>query len=410
MNYTSLDKIYYKDNAAYEGEYKNRKESIFSVSLGIDVKGWEAFFVNIPQFIMQTERIYKKFVCLENLCEALPKVAYNSYEMNCLIDEIMITNEIEGVRSTRKEIKRALDDDIVDSKKKRFEGLVKKYSLLLESPHNEVDISLDNSKDIRSLYDDIVLDEIESVNLPDGELFRKDIAEVISATQQVKHVGVFPESKIIQYVDNTMNILKRDDIPSLFKIALVHYMIGYIHPFYDGNGRLSRFISSWLLKKEFNTLVALRLAYSIKNNKNSYYKAFDICNDEKNRGDLTWFILYFQDVIEKSIDSLIKKLDDGKEILQVYSKALNEKYGSEDRKEFKKTADVLWYLLQNTLFSKEKFGKKELAVLLETNVDTAHRYVESLVADGAPVKIYKEGRKFVYELEETKLMEFLKKQ
>ena len=62
---------------------------------------------------------------------------------------------------------------------------------------------------------------------------------------------------------------------------------------YDGNGRLSRFISSYLLKREFNTLVALRLSYTIKNTKNEYYKAFDLCNNKKNMGELTFFSITF---------------------------------------------------------------------------------------------------------------------
>ena len=75
---------------------------------------------------------------------------------------------------------------------------------------------------------------------------------------------------------------------------------------------MSRFISSYLLKREFNTLVALRLSYTIKNTKNEYYKAFDLCNNKKNMGELTFFLNYFCDVIDESIDSLTENMESGK--------------------------------------------------------------------------------------------------
>jgi len=153
--------------------------------------------------------------------------------------------------------------------------------------------------------------------------------------------------------------------------------------------------------------VALRLSYTIKNQKNEYYKAFDITNDPLNKGDLTHFIMYFSNVVEQSLDSLLEKLSIGKETLELYSSALEEKYLTADLKERRKTAYVLWYLIQNDLFSNEPFDKKQLAFHLQTGVETAHRYIESLIEAGAPITIEKEGRKYVYILDRVKLMDFL---
>lgn len=286
--------------------------------------------------------------------------------------------------------------------------MVWKYVLLLDDSTHSYMISLKNSRDIRTLYDEIVLDEIEPANHPDGEIFRKDLAEVISGTQQVKHTGVYPESNIIQQIDKTLALFNRDDIPVFCKIAILHYMIGYIHPFYDGNGRLSRFISSYLLKQEFNTLIALRLSYMIKNNKSDYYKAFDIANDPHNMGDLTPFILYFSEVIERAEDSLIERLREGKEILQMYIELLEAKYCDLDPAARKKTLDVLWYLVQNQLFSNERMDRKTLADLLKTSTVTVHNYVDALIHSGAPIREYKDGKKYVYELDMNALLEYLK--
>lgn len=405
MSYELLSKLYYKDKATFEAEYKRRKEGGYAVSLGLDIHDNEAFFVLIPEFINITTRIYKKFSQLSVLCTEVPGVAYKSYEKNCLIDEIILSNDIEGIRSTRKEVIDVLDDDKQDSKKKRFEGMIRKYALLLDNQPYMA--PLNSSRDVRDLYDEIVLDEIEECYLPDGDIFRKDLAQVISGTQQVKHAGLMPESKIIRYIDTTLMLMKNDEIPMLCRIALLHYMIGYVHPFYDGNGRISRFISSNLLKEEFNSLVALRLSYTIKESKKEYYKAFDTVNDTHNMGDLTPFILYFTDVIEKSIDSLLERLTDGKEKLDFYDKLLKAKYGKLDVKIQKKTASVLWLLIQSELFASEPFDKKMLGAILEVNAETANNYVEALAEAGAPVTIEKQSRKFVYKLNLKELTGFL---
>ena len=407
MSYELLSKLYYKDKATFEAEYKRRKEGGYAVSLGLDIHDNEAFFVLIPEFINITTRIYKKFSRLSVLSMDVPQVAYKAYEMKCLIDEIILSNDIEGIHSTRKEVLDVLYDEKQNSRTKRFEGMILKYALLLAD--KPCIAPPGSSKDMRALYDEIVLDEIKESDLPDGAIFRKDAASVVSATQQVKHVGLMPEEKIIHYIDKTLMLLKDDDIPMICRIALLHYMVGYVHPFYDGNGRLSRFISSSLLKEEFNSLVALRLSYTIKENQKDYYKAFDNANDPHNMGDLTPFILYFADVIEKSMDSLLERLTDGKEKLAYYNELIYQKYDGLDARVQKKTADVLWLLVQNELFAVEPFSRKTLAKELRVNAETASSYVEGLVASGVPVEILKDGRKDVYKLDLMRLAEFLEK-
>lgn len=236
MNYEYLNKLYYKDKHLFEKEYEYRKNSPYSVSLDLEINGGEAFYVNLPDFMTQIPTLYKKYAELNKLCIELPRVAYESYERKCLIDEIILSNDIEGIRSTRKEIINVLESESKPAKTKRFNGMVRKYVRLLDNPEILYVVDLKNSKDVRNLYNDIVLDEIDKSNRPDGEIFRKDIAEIVSGTQQVKHIGVHPESKIINYMNKSLSIFDKDNIPALYKIAILHYMIGYIHPFYDGNG------------------------------------------------------------------------------------------------------------------------------------------------------------------------------
>lgn len=408
MSYELLSKLYYKNKTLFNEEYERRKNGIYSVSLGVSIHGAEGFYVNLPDFLIEMTNIYKKSAELEKLCAKLPTAAYDSYARKCLVDEIILSNDMEGIRSTRKEILSVLNEDRQKPRKKRFQGMVHKYVMLLAEDTGLHGFSLHTPEDVRQLYDEFVLDEIAEADHPDGKLFRKEIAQVISGTQQVKHTGLFPEAEIISSMEKTLAIFERPEIPALYKIAIFHYMIGYIHPFYDGNGRLSRFISSYLLKQEFNTLVALRLSYSIKDRKNDYYKAFDTVNAPHNKGDMTPFLIYFSDVMTRSLESLLERLRTGKEMLETYEMLLDMYYKQKAPNEKKKTQDVMWYLIQNELFSVDPMDKKDLAGLLKTNPQTAHHYVEKLIADNAPITVEKEGRKFVYLLDLDKTIDYLR--
>ena len=125
----------------------------------------------------------------------MPGKAIQSYRESNLIDEIVITNEIEGVRSTRREIGDVLERLEENDKRGRFHGLVQKYQML----SREEDIAICTCADVRSIYDDLVLDEVARDNpdhVPDGTLFRKGPVSVCDATGIPIHKGMEPESKI----------------------------------------------------------------------------------------------------------------------------------------------------------------------------------------------------------------------
>ena len=126
----------------------------------------------------------------------------------------------------------------------------------------------------------------DPLNLPDGIFFRK-ICFRLQSTYERIHRGISGETEIIACMEKALFILHNKSIPPLIRISVFHYLFGYIHPFYDGNGRTNRFISSYLLSKELEPLISYHLAKTIKQNISKYYKSFDYTNDTDNRGDLT---------------------------------------------------------------------------------------------------------------------------
>lgn len=67
---------------------------------------------------------------IDQVMGMLPRRAISQHMDRCLIDEIVLTNGIEGVHSTRREIDDALEMLAEKDKTGRFLGIVEKYHAL----------------------------------------------------------------------------------------------------------------------------------------------------------------------------------------------------------------------------------------------------------------------------------------
>lgn len=402
MEYISLSKLFYSEPQNYKSIYNDRFNNSHTVHLDFDIKGKEAFFLLEPTIYNKIIDIYKIDKSILNLRRALPGKAVEQYTQRCLIDEIILTNDIEGVYSSRKEINSVLIELKNKSRKRRFNGLIKKYLMLQE----EAETPLKTCKDIRELYNELVYSEIaedDPDNLPDGEIFRKDSASVVTATQKEIHTGVNPESKIKSYMEKSLNILYNDSLPLIVRVAIFHYLFGYIHPFYDGNGRTSRYISSYLLSKEFDPLIAYRLSYSIKENIKKYYDAFKICNDPHNIGDLTPFIYMFVDIVYESMNSLLEALKKRYQYLSKYRYLITDlPYGTNE-----KYFPLYFLLLQASLFSDSGISTPELIDVLKISRGTVNNQIKELASYDLIEKKC-EGNTHYYKLNLTRVDEMCK--
>ena len=376
MSYVLLSHLYYKDKNAYKALYEQRISAESTRVLPIKIGNHKAFYCLCPEIhniSMQIMLLDKNISKIQN---ELPNAALIQFANRCLVDEIKLTNDIEGVYSTRKELVSVLNEVGNKAKKKRFYGLLNKYKMLI----SDNEFPLNTSTDIRDIYNDLVLKEVSedcADNIPDGEIFRKYMAEVTTPTQKVIHKGAYPETKIIQLMEQALNILNQKEIPILERISIFHYLFGYIHPFYDGNGRTSRFISSYLLSKEFEFLIGFRLSYTIKAHIKEYYDAFKECNDEKNLGDITPFIIMFLNIILESFQNLYDALEKRNNLLLKFSDVIDSSLEMSD--DLKAFANIL---IQVSLFSNEGITKKQLGLELDISESTVNKRLANLRKTG----------------------------
>ena len=401
MPYKELMKLYYGDEEEYKKIYMQRLSSENAIHLDFDVSGYQAFFLQCEDVINLSLSIYKldKEICI--LQNILPKVALKQYSRRCLIDEIVITNDIEGVYSSRKEIGTALnvleEQSTRKGKKSVFLGLVNKYHKLL----SQEKVSLKTCQDIRNIYDEIVLDEVVSEdkhNAPDGQIFRKDMTEVYSASGKSIHKGKYPESEIITYMEKALKFLNDDEIQPLYRICLFHYMIEFIHPFYDGNGRLGRFILSYCIAENLERILAYRISETIKENIKKYYDAFKTCNDSRNLGDLTPFLIMMLGMIKASMEELRDSLKEKLFRWKRYSSVIL-KLEQHQNKDIAQLYDVL---IQASLFSEQGISTQELLAFFNTNYSTIGKRLSVVKSQDFLISEKHENRKY-YSIDLKKL-------
>ena len=91
----------------------------------------------------------------------------------------------------------------------------------------------------------------------------------------------------------------------LVRASIAHLYFESIHPFEDGNGRISRIIAEKALSQSVGRPVLLSLSKTIEKNKKAYY---DALQNGQRSNELTDWVVYFSDVILNSQDDFLATL------------------------------------------------------------------------------------------------------
>ena len=230
---------------------------------------------------MLTQKVLLAERQVSAMWRSIPGVMRWNYIYHAISEELLATNEMEGVRSTRKETEAA----VAAARQARTEGDMEKARF----------------GEFAKLY-------LNLTNRPDGELFRKGDVEVQGPHGTVIHSGVSSEARISALLAQMMDLARSDTIPFLQRAIASHFLFEYIHPFYDGNGRTGRYLLALYLSNDLTLPTVLSLSRTIAENKNEYYKAFTEAEDKLNSGELTFFVYTILGLIERAQESLIEEL------------------------------------------------------------------------------------------------------
>lgn len=326
MNY--FHKEYYNLKSLEERKRKAKERMNYDSSIitNLEIKpinqsdSFKLFYVPTNETIDLIADISNNDVKLENLYNKLPVVAQRNFYIGMLSSELQSTNELEGVRSSKEEIVRTTRRlfDKENNVNARFKNVIQSYFLLW---YGNLKPPVD-SKDCRRIYDEITSDGIEKSDYPDGKYYRKDITYVTKDGKEI-HRGINNGDKTEELIIEKMNELFRfmdksnNRLNILIKIAISHYYFGYIHPFYDGNGRTGRFISSIYLKNNYSWLTAMSLSQGCIKERSKYLKIFDITNQISSQGEINYFVDEFLSIIKEGQEGIIEDLIHKSDLLSI---------------------------------------------------------------------------------------------
>ena len=377
MKFISLTKYFYQHTQEeYETEYIRRLEAPFTVHFNIPIhqynrkNAYPAFLCYTGEILRLVEKFYKTYEQFLYTVNTVPPVVLYQFTRLSIVEEVKSTNDIEGVHSTKKEIR-----EIIEKKGThyhRLQSVVHQYLELL----GEEEIKFDTCQDIRNFYDDFTHQEIARENPQnrlDGSLFRKEPVQIEAATGKTIHQGLYPESRIIEALDQALRILHSEEYPLLIRLALFHYFFVYIHPFYDGNGRTDRFITSYFLSRQFHRLLAVRLSIYIKRNQSRYYHMLEEADSERNRGDMTPFVMGFLDILIGSTEDTIGVLSRKNEQMRKYESRIDA-FQLQD----KLLKEIYITLLQAALFYGEGISMADLMKVTGKNRGTIQKRIDEI--------------------------------
>jgi Fic family protein len=113
--------------------------------------------------------------------------------------------------------------------------------------------------------------------------------------------------EIPEFVKSLCNFFNNDNprtfIHPIIRGIIVHFMLAFMHPFVDGNGRTARALFYWyMLKEGYKLTEYMSISRVIAKSKANYEKAFRYVENDGN--DMGYFVAYNLGALEKSFQQL----------------------------------------------------------------------------------------------------------
>lgn len=230
-----------------------------------------------------------------------PQKSPQPYGIKAMEEEIVSSLTIESIDFSRDSVRKILSGYAPgDESEKRIYGMKKGLEFISDPAHRITE------ENIFSLYETAV-----GAFLPDadkllpGRRYRHDAVYIVG--RKLEHTGIRWE-KLEEHMASLVAFIEdKSPMNDLLKAALIHFYLAYLHPYFDGNGRMARLLHLWyLVQQGYSSALFIPLSEYVKKTRKGYYDAYTLAEENAQISgvlDATPFLLYF-------IENVYHKLDD----------------------------------------------------------------------------------------------------
>ena len=303
--------------------------------------------------------------------------------VSSMMEESIASSQLEGASTTTKLAKKLLRSNL-QPKDRSQRMILNNYRAmqLIKGRLNEP-LTADLIRDVHRTVTDGLMDDPDTSGRfrEDDSIAVRDVFEDVTYHVPVNH------EMIAEMIDGLCEYANDESefVHPIIKGIIIHYTLAYIHPFLDGNGRVSRALFYWFcLKNGYSMVEYLSISKVIKNHRQGYDMAYLL--SETDDEDITYFIRYNLRMISESIDVfdeyLRRKMKEQEELMNdLKDRGLNYRQSQ---------------ILKDMIRNGEPVSQYELSIKYQSTVPTIRRDLVKLMELGLVKASGKDGHRLLY--------------
>lgn len=275
--------------------------------------GDESFtFVALEKFQRKLHQIDKESSApIDSLIGQTPsESSKRQYLANSIMEEAIASSQLEGAATTRQVAKKFLREGKAPANRSERMILNNYVTIVGLKELKDFPLSLELIAKIHQMITQGTMEKSE-----DEILFRMSNDVVVQDKVNYEKIYHIPPDfvKIPAMLESLCQFANDGEtfVHPILKAIILHFLIGYIHPFNDGNGRTARALFYWyLLKHGYVLFEYLSISQIFVNAPSKYIKAYLYAETDEN--DMTYFIDYNIGIINRAMDELKRYIEDAR--------------------------------------------------------------------------------------------------
>lgn len=237
----------------------------------------------------------------------IPENDKSFYLVSSIMEEAIASSQMEGASTTRKVAKEMLRKKLKPRDKSQWMIANNYATIRYLSEHRQDEFSVEKLLEIHKYISSETLDNKND----EGNIRQTDDIVVMNGiTGDIAHTPP-PHEETRQLLEELCSFANNDApdsfIHPIIKGIIIHFMLAFIHPFVDGNGRTARSLVYWyMMKKGYWLTEYLSISRIIYTNKSKYERAFLYTENDDN--DLSYFIQFNLVTMKKAYEELKRYL------------------------------------------------------------------------------------------------------